>query len=230
MKKISKFSITLTLCAAFALTSFYSCSSDSLQNESEAKFSSESELTLKSLSSSDFEKAKQMYKAMTLTPEWTSYATARNEFAANMRGSKVFFTKKSDYMTWIQSNLQYTGFSSVGHFEASFDNMTGTYDVLIVKNPLLFSYIDKADTHQLYPIMESGLDPLPTVESSSLPCVIDCTLTLASDLGEAVNNYNLNMQAVNTYSNSNLAGAVETRFISEATDAISNFAGCMEGC
>jgi len=226
MKTIFNFSKALVLCAALGLSTFYSCSTDSTDAESTSKVIP---TKASGLSDTDLAKAKSLYANMVKTAAWTPFAQARDNFATKLKKNTVFFLDKSGYMNWIPTHLNLTGFSSITEFEAAYDNMITTEKVLVAQNPQLYNYIGGADGEQFYGITQPGLPQTPPTNSTN-SCAIGCALTMVGEIGTAINNYNLDMEANVRFNMPSLNGAAQARLVAYVLGAVNNYNNCMSNC
>lgn len=226
MKTIFNFSKALVLCAVLGLSTFYSCSTDSADVESTSKV-----IPTKApgLSSADLAKAKALYADMVKTAAWVPFAQARDNFATKLKKNTVFFLDKSGYMNWIPTHLNLTGFSSVMEFETAYDTMITTEKVLVAQNPQLYNYIAGADGDQFYDIAQPGLPQTPPSNNTS-SCAIGCALSMVGEIGTAINNYNLDMEANVRFNMPSLNGAAQARLVASVLGAVSNYNSCISNC
>jgi len=169
------------LSAALLLSMFYfSCSPESdlvIGDPSEAKIENLSTNPLaKSLTSSDLNTAIQQYAALTKTKAYTDYINSIEAFNLKLLSNNISFDTRSQWMTWINSNISSTSFNSVLQFQSMYDNSILLQKNMIAANPNLFNFIKNASGGQIRqifaPEFHNNIPGGYPISTSS--CIDDC--------------------------------------------------------
>lgn len=161
------------------ITTLFAISSCSL--ESEEKISDKNQIGFQRLSTSNLERAKELFKTMMLSNDYKDLEIIRKNFVTKMNKNVVYLNSKEDYMRWISENLYKTNFISVGEFEMTLDAMVAKQTILLNNNSELYGYIQNAESDEILDIIKPSLGttpPIYTSNSCSDACMDDCSTQL----------------------------------------------------
>lgn len=149
MKKFSLFLLLGVMCLFYL-----ACSTES--NEVTANPDSNSAaFKPKSLTTNDFETAKALYLAMIASQDYIDYKQSLKDFNAKLNAN-VTFSRKSDWMDWININISTTSFTDTAEFETMYDNSINLLSNIARENTALCDYIIGASGNQLIQIITPG--------------------------------------------------------------------------
>jgi hypothetical protein len=177
MKNIKKtiFGILVVIISA---NSFFGCSNDN-QNESEIQNISQ-QARLRPI---DLDVATRMYRDMTLTIEYLEYKFSQQELLIKMNSNNVTFTDKKEWITWLETNLDKTTFSSIEEFSSMFDNSLNKLNIMIAANSVLYGFMADADTNDFSVILmpEHSTPPTQTTFSTCVDGCIDSNIAASNE-------------------------------------------------
>jgi hypothetical protein len=167
-----------------------SCSTDN--SNIPADNANTSAIQAKSLGTSDFETAKRLYADMVITQDYIDFKSSIAAFTRKLEGNNVMFITKSEWMTWITTNLSATSFTSVAEFEAMFDDAEYKMNVVMAANTTFYGLLAQADSNQYFYILHPGFTT-PEYPANPQDCTDDCITAceLAIDASEAQREANM---------------------------------------
>jgi hypothetical protein len=208
---------------AIALFTILSCTSENQQKEEPVN----SSLKSKRLSLNNLDNTKVLFETMIKSEDYKNYKTARTNFVSNMNGNLIFLKTKTEYINWINENLQLTKFSSVSDFEKSLDEMVSKQSILREKNSELYKSLDIANAEEYLNIIQSSLGEVPSLSktnSCSTGCMNSCEQTLNNiESGTA---FNQAMYGGNPFTDA----IIDAMYWSMFESAINKLNSCMAGC
>lgn len=208
---------------AIALFTILSCTSENQQQGESVNNPSK----FQRLSSNNLNNAKDLFETMIKSEDYKNYKTARTNFISNMNGNVIFLKTKTEYMNWINENLQLTKFSSVSDFEKSLDEMVSKQSILREKNSELYKNLDNADAEEYLNIIQSSLGEMPSLSktnSCSTGCMNSCEQTLNNiESGTA---FNQAMYGGNPFTDA----IIDAMYWSMFESAVNTLNSCIAGC
>jgi hypothetical protein len=180
----------------------FACNNESDNAKQEA--SSKAPTPLARLTSTNLTTAKSLYLTMIATTAYSNYKAARTSFVTNMKTNAIYYTTKTQYMSWISTHLSSTSFGTTTAFSTAYDDVLSKYNIIVAANATLFNFIRNADADQLSEIYQPGLGTLPVYAPSS--CVDDCldAATIAFDANDSARSATLQACAGNAECENNV--------------------------
>ncbi|QYJ68106.1 hypothetical protein [Flavobacterium litorale] len=175
---MKKFILPTVLCVL--TLSFFSCSTenDDIATAENATINS-AIFQLKSLTTIDVDKAKQLYIHMMGTQEYIDYKNSIKSFNNKLgAANNVSFGTKVEWMNWMRNNIFNTSFKSIAQFETIYDTSIHKLEIMVNANSELYNFMQRANKIQISQIIAPEFNDTvpggyPDVTNSCVDSCID---------------------------------------------------------
>ncbi|QYJ68872.1 hypothetical protein [Flavobacterium litorale] len=225
---MKQFTLPTLLCVL--TLSFFSCSTDNNDTTTETTANT-SNFQLKKSNKIDLATAKQFYVDMMATQEYTDYKSALATFTGKLLLNEVRATNKAEWMSWINNNLNKTGFSSIAEFETIYDDTTNKLSKMISANIDLYDFIGNADLIQVGEVLEPEFaNHTVDYPSNTDTCLDNCIDTTDAQLDELETQYTQNLQLAALSGDFGYTVAVEANYENAYIEIALDFNACAGAC